>query len=859
MNSAANRPRLSYISLFSGGGVGCFGFHQEGFECVATVELLPKRLEIQIANGVCRSDAGYISGNLMDHDVQSAVVKEAEKWTNMNGAPVTALIATPPCQGMSVANLKKGDEQARNSLVVKSLEVAERILPDVVILENVRAFLNTACTDSDGRVKPIAEAINYHLASKYLIYSRTVNFKDFGAPSSRTRTLVIATRFDRFTDMIPADLFPSRSTPPTLRELIGDLPSLSKMGQVDSQDIYHAFRPFDTRMMPWLVGLPEGSSAFDNAAPELRPHRIVNGRLVPNKRSTGDKYRRTRWDQVAPCVHTRNDILASQSTIHPQDNRVFSIRELCRMMGVPDSFKWSGISTQSLNKLSLQKKTDFLRERAGTIRQCLGEGVPTPILGKIAKNIVTIMQTRGVRGSKATGEAQAYEKSNPERKKNAAFYTRSAAAWQLVSALRKISDPGKRSLRILEPSIGAGSLLPSLSTLFRETSLEIEGFDIDVHALKIADQLSEKLRIERENGLSLTLKHGDFLKSSLSSGSFDICLGNPPFGTRLYPRKSGTQKRRGGVDIYAVFLEEAMRLANRVAFILPKSFLATPSLQYLRDRIAAEWDINLIIDFGEAAFTDIAIETIGMVISRQSQEKDRTDRHTEVISWPQGSWRRIPQSYVANSEFPTWLLYRNSFFDQVFRNSVSPGYKAYRDRRITKSLISERGTVPVVQARDIPPNGEPISLPSRYLKRGVENVLPAWLDKRDSIRLVVPNLSYYPRAAELPTGCAIDGSAAVLWAKEPFPLTGVSLHELMQFYSSSVFFAFYRIARNYSTRTLNIDRCSAVFWVVPNRKLYAAAEAVSPFIPSSRNLLTDGSEFLADDQWKSILGAHNEY
>lgn len=50
--------------------------------------------------------------------------------------------------------------------------------------------------------------------------------------------------------------------------------------------------------------------------------------------------------------HTRNDQLASQNTIHPNDDRVFSIRELMKMMTVPESFKWIDKSLEELNALS---------------------------------------------------------------------------------------------------------------------------------------------------------------------------------------------------------------------------------------------------------------------------------------------------------------------------------------------------------------------------------------------------------------------------------------------------------------------------------------------------------------------------
>lgn len=54
----------TYISLFSCAGIGCYGFKQAGFECVATNELSPRRLAIQKFNHKCSRDEGYICGDI---------------------------------------------------------------------------------------------------------------------------------------------------------------------------------------------------------------------------------------------------------------------------------------------------------------------------------------------------------------------------------------------------------------------------------------------------------------------------------------------------------------------------------------------------------------------------------------------------------------------------------------------------------------------------------------------------------------------------------------------------------------------------------------------------------------------------
>ncbi len=53
--------KLTYISLFSSAGVGCYGFSKEGFDCVATVELINRRLDVQRHNNKFLFPSGDIA------------------------------------------------------------------------------------------------------------------------------------------------------------------------------------------------------------------------------------------------------------------------------------------------------------------------------------------------------------------------------------------------------------------------------------------------------------------------------------------------------------------------------------------------------------------------------------------------------------------------------------------------------------------------------------------------------------------------------------------------------------------------------------------------------------------------------
>ena len=254
--------------------------------------------------------------------------------------------------GMSVANHKKAENEIiRNSLVVESIKIIKEVNPKFFIFENVPAFMKTICTDIDGIEKPISEAIENNLGEKYSYISRVINFKNYGACSSRQRTLVIGVAKEFADEISPIELYPEIEEEKTLRQVIGDLKSL-EFGEIDSSDFYHAFRTYPEHMRAWIHDLKEGQSAFDNEDIEKRPHQIKDGKIVENTRKNADKYTRQFWDKVGPCVHTRNDQLASQNTIHPKDDRFFSIRELMRMMTIPESFRWVDMSLEELNSLS---------------------------------------------------------------------------------------------------------------------------------------------------------------------------------------------------------------------------------------------------------------------------------------------------------------------------------------------------------------------------------------------------------------------------------------------------------------------------------------------------------------------------
>ena len=163
---------------------------------------------------------------------------------------------------------------------------------------------------------------------------------------------------------------PSKSKRITVREAIGDLPSLESGEKSNIKN--HNSRIHTEEHIVCMKHTPSGHSAYENK--EYYP-KDKNGNKVRGFAAT---FKRIEWDQPAPTITMRNDCISSQSNVHPgrlladgtySDARVLTLRELVILSSIdPD--------------LELPPKISDSQ-----IRYIVGEGVPPLFLSKIVKGV----------------------------------------------------------------------------------------------------------------------------------------------------------------------------------------------------------------------------------------------------------------------------------------------------------------------------------------------------------------------------------------------------------------------------------------------------------------------------------------
>ncbi|MBR4401576.1 MAG: DNA cytosine methyltransferase [Synergistes sp.] len=829
---------LTYVTLFSSAGVGCHGFQMEGYHCIATNEILERRMQVQRCNHKCEYDSGYIVGDITSDEIKQSVYKEIEMWRKIGNDRVDVIIATPPCQGISVINHKKNDcEINRNSLVVESVEIVHKINPRFFIFENVMAFQKTLCITPDGRTVPIGEYVREVLGKDYIITGRIMNFMHYGSNSSRTRTLMIGVDKAYRNNITPYDLYPEYRPERTLREVIYDYPRL-EWGEICATDFYHAFRKYRPEMREWIHNLKEGESAFDNDDPMKRPHRIVGGNIVENIKKNRDKYTRQLWDRFVQCVHTRNDQLAAQNTIHPDQDRVYSIRELMAMMTVPDDFRWVDYSLEELNALSEEEKQIIYKNHEMNIRQCLGEAVPTEIMRQLAvtirsnlaqkmceaveinriildnslddrQNLCSFLRYNPLRLDVAS-LMRITELCNARREKNAAFYTNKFIVNEIMSSLPTFS---KDEIRILEPSVGVGSFVPFLFKRYEDVPhVILDVVDIDSDSIDTFNIMLEKLNIPKNFTINRVCH--DFLTFH-TTNRYDLAVGNPPFSKlkertpdiALHLALNANQKTN---NLSELFMEKCIRCSDCVAIVLNKTILSTDEFEDTRN-LLRQMRIDTIIDFGRYGFTGVSIETMCLVIYPKMKPKETT-----VYSMKFNRKSIQEQSYLTDNRFPYFIIYRDEEFDAVADKLLFNVFSVFRDRQITKAITSQEykpQSLWVIKARNIDDDGQGVThIPDYdvYLPEEKAVGLSAYRYVNDDQVYLTPNMTYNPRVIENLPGIIPDGSVAVLIPKKPLKLT----RKQLAYFSTEEYRRFYGIARNMSTQSINVDKTSVFFYGV---------------------------------------------
>lgn len=393
------------------------------------------------------------------------------------------------------------------------------------------------------------------------------------------------------------------------------------------------------------------------------------------------------------------------------------------------------------------------------------------------------------------------ELANNNRETHSAYYTNDFIIKDIIDLLPEFSD--KDEIRIIEPSVGAGNFLPYLFAKYRNKKVKLTLIDIDKDIIDILSLLYED---KAPSNFEIDFLCADFM--SLDLNNVDLIVGNPPF-TRISKKEIEKYNltNQDLRNLAGCFLEKSIKIAHTVSLIMPKNLLNTPEYSGLRDFILSK-NVHSIIDFGEKGFKGVLIETINIILSNSEQKKC-----VFIESKVKNQILNQDKNYIFDKNLPYWVIYRNAHFDSILNKMDLGVFDAFRDRQITKSiLISQKNqsSIRVLRSQNISDDGCEVIDKDNYdcfIDKDVLQKLAVNKFIDNDFVYLTPNMTYNCRVMKKEKGYIVNGSVAILIPKYHFQLT----EKQLLFFSSNEFREFYAVARNYQTRSLNIDACSC-YW-----------------------------------------------
>lgn len=329
--------KLNAIDLFSGCGGFSYGFEQAGINIKLGVDN-----DIAALKTFEKNHKNSKALNLDLHDSNSI-----KKITHeLDGVKVDIIIGGPPCQGFSLTGTRDENDK-RNTLFYSFFELAKKINPNAIVIENVPGFANLY----GGKVKDEI----YRLCKKmgYTCVHKEIYAPDYGVPQMRRRVFFVALKqeFGEFEFPIP------RYNPDnyiTCEDAISDLPPLKDdLGEFQMPYKMKAESTFQIKMRKKSKAIynHEGTQHTDHVVSviSLVPEGGNHKNLPPgigDSRKFNEAWTRYHSKRPSKTIDTGH-----RNHFHYKWNRVPTVRENARLQTFPDNFIFLGNKTQQYKQV----------------------------------------------------------------------------------------------------------------------------------------------------------------------------------------------------------------------------------------------------------------------------------------------------------------------------------------------------------------------------------------------------------------------------------------------------------------------------------------------------------------------------
>lgn len=354
-----NRPIA--VDLFAGAGGMSLGFERAGFDIVAAVEVDPVHCAVHEFNfpdcAVIAKSVEHLSGD----DIRNTA--------NIGDKTVDCVFGGAPCQGFSLIGQRVLDDP-RNSLVRDFVRIVTDLDARSFVFENVKGL--TLGTHRQFLYELVEEfkAAGYDVKTPW----KVLNASHFGVPQSRERLILFGVKQGEVLPEYPLatsntagrpKLYPDLDYGPSCSDALSDLPNADRFKTLLKSDAVattkfgkpsqYAQAMRGLKNDAWAYGYPRDFDASVLTSSARTHHTDISKRRF-RETETGKVEPISRFFKLPPegvsnTLRAGTDgargAFTSPRPIHFKYNRCITVREMARLHGFPDWFrfhatKWHG-------------------------------------------------------------------------------------------------------------------------------------------------------------------------------------------------------------------------------------------------------------------------------------------------------------------------------------------------------------------------------------------------------------------------------------------------------------------------------------------------------------------------------------
>lgn len=389
-------PRPIGIDLFAGAGGMSLGFEQAGFDIVAAVEIDPVHCATHKFN--------FPHCAVLNRSVVGLSGAEIRMAAGIGTRRVDVVFGGAPCQGFSMIGQRALDDP-RNALVRDFLRIVAELDASYFVFENVKGLTLGQHRKFLEELEALADSYGFDVAKPW----KVLDAANYRVPQHRERLFLYGAKRRRSLPAYPDAITRAADSRgkhrdlsevgPTVRDAIGDLPDADKFDELWQIDEVRT-TAFGTASAyaaelraltneAWHFGYVRNwepsllTSSMRTEHTEISKRRFLEtqgGRTEPISR-----FYKLDPEGLSNTLRAGTDgargAFTSPRPIHPELPRCVTVREMARLHGYPDWFRFN------------ETKWHGARQ--------IGNSVPPPLARAVASAVIDVLDWKRERPSVA--------------------------------------------------------------------------------------------------------------------------------------------------------------------------------------------------------------------------------------------------------------------------------------------------------------------------------------------------------------------------------------------------------------------------------------------------------------------------